>query len=326
MKHVWRRETREGVTKREATSPPTSSLSTSPTCSSRDKSPAGSPITALTAAPLCLRLHRSRRPSPSSRFRFPARLFLKKVPQVVEEPATSPPGVLLRPFFHPASQSTACLPFLVIPFRATRRVANGEKRVERPRGRLCPSRRKEDYKGWRKVVGRKERGKKPRAVKRAQRRKKEDEGKCNEGRPRRKWRNFPAAAVCYSFLLSPPTLSQPFPRAAALFMTLSTSLAAVFLRHYTWKNSAPGKLDIQPRVHAVSGKGHACPVYPRAEGAPSNSIRYRISDVQHAGGPERILRLLHCTYGHAKTNYDTLAANFVKVRGTVRTIRGNIKS
>lgn len=33
-------------------------------------------------------------------------------------------------------------------------------------------------------------------------------------------------------------------------MTLSTSLAAVFLRHYTWKNSAPWKLDIEPLVHA----------------------------------------------------------------------------
>lgn len=54
-----------------------------------------------------------------------------------------------------------------------------------------------------------------------------------------------------SLPLSPPT--PPFqlscyPSArpsAALFMTLSTSLAAIFLRHYTWKNFVPGKLDIE---------------------------------------------------------------------------------
>jgi len=44
---------------------------------------------------------------------------------------------------------------------------------------------------------------KMRAMKRAQWRKRRREGKCNEGRPRRKWRNFPVAAVCYSFFLSP---------------------------------------------------------------------------------------------------------------------------
>jgi len=62
----------------------------------------------------------------------------------------------------------------------------------------------------------------------------------------------------------PPLLSvthfSPFlgARSAALFMTLSTSLAAVFLRHYTWKNSLPWKLDIEPRVHAASWRiaGH----------------------------------------------------------------------
>lgn len=51
-----------------------------------------------------------------------------------------------------------------------------------------------------------------------------------------------------------PSNSPSYPSArptAALFMTLSTSLAAVFLRHYTWKNFA-GKLDIEPRVHVVS--------------------------------------------------------------------------
>lgn len=52
----------------------------------------------------------------------------------------------------------------------------------------------------------------------------------------------------HSFLFSFPPLPV---RPAALFMTLSTSLATVFLRHYTWKNSGPGKLDIVTRVHAA---------------------------------------------------------------------------
>lgn len=73
---------------------------------------------------------------------FSGPLILEESTASSRRTATSPPEVLLRPFFHPASQSTACLPFLVIPFRATRRVANGEKRVERPRGRLCPSQKR----------------------------------------------------------------------------------------------------------------------------------------------------------------------------------------
>lgn len=63
---------------------------------------------------------------------------------------------------------------------------------------------------------------------------------------------FPPPRRCLLLISSSSPSTHPFARAAALFMTLSTSLAAVFLRHYTWKNSAPGKLDIDPRVHAVS--------------------------------------------------------------------------
>lgn len=67
-----------------------------------------------------------------------------------------------------------------------------------------------------------------------------------------------------SFSLSCHPSARP---SAALFMTLSTSLAAVFLRHYTWKNFVPGKLDIEshectrslPEKRARS----VCPVYPR---------------------------------------------------------------
>lgn len=67
--------------------------------------------------------------------------------------------------------------------------------------------------------------------------------------PKKVERNFPAAVLSVTHF-SRPTRPPPA-RSAALFMTLSTSLAAVFLRHYTWKNSGPGKLDIESRVHAV---------------------------------------------------------------------------
>lgn len=80
-----------------------------------------------------------------SRFRFPARLFLKEVPQVVEEPLLHLRGYFYVPFSTlPLSRRPVFL-FSSSPFEPRdewRMVRKGWN----PRGRLCPSQRKEDYK------------------------------------------------------------------------------------------------------------------------------------------------------------------------------------
>lgn len=135
----------------------------SPTRSSRDKSPAGSPITALTTAPrrrLRLRLHCCR--SSSSWFRFLARLFLKKISRVEEEPPLHLRGTFASLFLPCLSVDDLSSSSHVIPLRVTGRVASGEKRVAPARTTLSVAAKRRLW-GWRKVVGRKGRGKKKNA-------------------------------------------------------------------------------------------------------------------------------------------------------------------
>ena len=246
-------EIRDGITKRETAYVVVAYVFLpSPIHSSRDKSSAGSPITALTAVSLRglpLRLHH---PSYHRGFVFRPAYSWRKYHKYSRRTATSPSGYFCVPFSILLFSRRLVFLFssLVIPLQAARM----SKRVVRKEwqwttlsvaSRRVATKRRLRVGGWRleesPSVGQTKR-EKTHAVKRAQR-KKEGERKCNEGRLRRKWKveelSRHRAAVCYSFLLFFPLNPHPFARAAALFMTLSTSLAAVFLRHYTWKNSTP---------------------------------------------------------------------------------------
>lgn len=156
-------------------------------------------------------------------------------------------------------------------------------------------REKEVARGWRKnrrFQKREKKEKERRTAKRARGDKKGREGKCNEGRPRRKRRNFPAAAVCYSFLLHP--LPPPPPFQLCLFLSLlpplretlrciihdfvNVACRCIFTALYLEKFCARETRYREPRVHAVSpGETRAFCVscVSSAEGAPpSNEMTY----------------------------------------------------
>lgn len=123
---------------------------------------------------------------------------------------------------------------------------------------------------------------------------------------------FPPSLSVTHFSFFPLLPLQPLARAAALFMTLSTSLAAVFLRHYTWKNSAPRKLDIEPRRGCTR-----CPeedtrvlcVSSRRRAALPNLIRYEVEcatspeDREERNKPYLVMLVLLVVY--AKMNYNS---------------------